>query len=106
MTEFRKIFARFGLSQHLVTDNGRQYASAEFQDFLKKNGVKHSFSAPHYPATNGAAEDFVGTFKDKVEKIVKSRKALENAVELFLFDYRATKHCTTERGPVWMVLKR
>lgn len=97
--EVRKLFARFGLPRHLVTDNGTQYTSLEFKEFLKSNGVKHSFSAPHHPATNGAAENFVETFKDKITKIVKSGKTLEYAIDLFLFDYRAiTEHCTTGRS--------
>lgn len=44
----------FWLIQVLVTDNGRQFTSVEFHEFVKKNGVKQSFSASHYPATNGA----------------------------------------------------
>lgn len=56
-----------------------------FREFLKENGVRQSFSAPHHPATNGAAENFVATFKDKVTKIMKGRKSLEEAVNLFLF---------------------
>lgn len=62
---------------------------------ISRNFVKTaelgSFTAPHHPATNGAAENFVETFKNKVDKIVKSRKSLECAVNLFLFDYRATE---------------
>ncbi|XP_011858318.1 PREDICTED: uncharacterized protein K02A2.6-like [Vollenhovia emeryi] len=104
--EFRKVFARFGLPRHVVSDNGRQFTSTEFREFLAKNGIKQSFSAPHHPASNGAAENFVGIFKDKVRKIVKGGKPVEYAIELFLFDYRATEHCTTGRSPAWMVSRR
>lgn len=104
--EFKKILVRHGLPRHLVTDNGTQYTSNEFQEFVNRNGIKHSFTAPHHPATNGAAENFVGTFKDKVDKIVKSGKSLDYAVNLFLFDYRTSEHCTTGRTPAYMVYKR
>ncbi|XP_014217296.1 uncharacterized protein LOC106645854, partial [Copidosoma floridanum] len=56
---------RFGLPDHIVSDNGPQFRSLEFREFLKRNGVKQSFSPPYHPATNGAAENFVKTFKDK-----------------------------------------
>ncbi|XP_043264008.1 uncharacterized protein LOC122404149 [Colletes gigas] len=69
---FKKILVRFGLPRHLVTDNGTQYKSEEFQKFCRDNGIKQSFTPPHHPATNGAAENFVETFKDKVDKIVRS----------------------------------
>jgi len=64
--EFSKLFSRFGLPLHVVTDNGPQFRSAEFKSFLDQNGVHLSHTAPYHPATNGAAENFVQTFKDKV----------------------------------------
>ncbi|XP_046744305.1 uncharacterized protein K02A2.6-like [Diprion similis] len=68
---FKNVFSSFGLPHHVVSDNGPQFRSEGFQSFLKRNGIKHSFSPPYYPATNGAAENFVQTFKDKVDKIVR-----------------------------------
>ena len=52
------IFARNGLPQQLVSDNGPQFVSEEFREFLRFNE-----SAPYHPATNGLAERFVHTFK-------------------------------------------
>lgn len=104
--EFRVLFSRFGLPLHCVTDGGPQFKSVEFQNFLKNNGVKHSFSPPYHPATNGAAENFVQTFKDKVDKIVKGGKSLEKAINMFLFDYRSIEHCTTKRSPAYLVYKK
>ncbi|KAK2578563.1 hypothetical protein KPH14_012210 [Odynerus spinipes] len=103
---FKKVLVRFGLPRHLVSDNGRQFTGAEFQEFCKSNGIKQSFTAPHHPATNGGAENFVGTFKDKVDKIVSDGKSLQYAINLFLFDYRTTEHCTTGRTPAYMMYKR
>lgn len=68
---FQALFTRHGLPDHVVTDNGRQFSSAEFSEFLRHNGVKHMFTAPYHPAMHGAAENFVGTMKDKVSKIVQ-----------------------------------
>ena len=49
----RTVFARNGLLEQLVSDNGPQFTAEEFQLFLKKNGVKHVTSARYHPATNG-----------------------------------------------------
>lgn len=98
------LFARHGLPNHIVTDNGRQFA--EFKEFLKEHGVKQSLSPPYHPASNGAAENFVGTFKDKVSKIVQEGKNVKRAVDSFLFDYRSTPHCTTGKTPAWLLYKR
>ena len=70
----QKLFARNGVPAQLVSDNGAQFTLEEFQQFLKRNGIKHITSAPYYPATNGLAERSVHSFENamKSETEVKS----------------------------------
>ena len=45
----RSWFARFGVPHQLVSDNGPQFTSELFKDFLKRNGVyhiRHHLTAP------------------------------------------------------------
>ena len=42
------MFARFGLPDVFVTDNGPQFASAKFAVFVKQRGITHLTSSPHY----------------------------------------------------------
>ncbi len=65
----RALFARFGLPRALVLDNGPQFTSKEFGDFMVANGIKHLQSAPYHPATNGTAERFVQTFKQALREM-------------------------------------
>ena len=48
LRELLPMFARFGLPDVLVTDNGPQFASAEFAVFVKQKGITHVTSSPHY----------------------------------------------------------
>eukprot|EP00731_Ephydatia_muelleri_P009139 Em0004g1477a len=59
----RQVFSAYGLPEQLVSDNGPQFISREFAEFMAKNGIKHIRSAPYHPATNGHMERFVQTFK-------------------------------------------
>ena len=59
----RRVFAAFGLPKNLVTDNGLEFTGAEFQDFLKRNGIQHLRSAPYHPATNGLTKRAIQTLK-------------------------------------------
>ena len=47
--KLRDIFARFGLSKQLVSDNGPQLVSLEFSEMMKRNGIKHIRVAPNHP---------------------------------------------------------
>ncbi|KAI0210576.1 hypothetical protein LSAT2_004663, partial [Lamellibrachia satsuma] len=59
----RDVFARYGLPEHLHSDNGSQFTSEVFRNFMKANNIRHTFFAPYHPATNGQVERFVQTFK-------------------------------------------
>ena len=49
-------FARQGIPDVLVTDNGPQFTSTDFKQFVKSWGFEHRTSSPGYPQANGSAE--------------------------------------------------
>ncbi|KAG7296766.1 hypothetical protein JYU34_020702 [Plutella xylostella] len=102
----KRLFTIFGIPVHLVTDNGRSFTSIEFQEFCKSAQIKHTFSPPYHPATNGAAERFVQTFKSTITKIVESGHSMSYAINLFLMDYRNTPQRTTGITPARLMLGR
>lgn len=99
-------FARFGLPKWIHTDNGPQLASKEFKEFIKENGIKHTFSPPYHPASNGAAENIVKTFKRSVTRNILSGMKATDAARVFLFDYRRTPHTVTGVSPASLMFKR
>jgi hypothetical protein len=104
--ELRKLFALYGLPKVVVSDNGPQLTSAEMERFLRQNGVKHSFSPPYHPATNGAAERCVQTVKNVLKKYLLESVGGDQALQNFLLSYRVTPHGTTNRSPAEMFLRR
>ena len=71
----RTLFARYGLPEEGVLDNGPQLASEEFSQFLKQNGVRFTRVPPYLPASNVAAEHSVQTTKVVLTKRVLDGKA-------------------------------
>ena len=45
--KLRILFAQFGIPDIIVSDNGTNFTSEEFQQFCRLNGIKHIISSPH-----------------------------------------------------------
>ena len=53
---WKNVICRFGVPKEIVTNNGSQFISFDFQDFCKESGIKLSFSTCRYPQANGQSE--------------------------------------------------
>ncbi len=102
----RSLFARYGLPRQLVSDNGPQFTSVEFEECMRNNGIRHLRSAPYHPATNGEAERFVQTFKRSLHASKNDDGTVPQKLARFLLTYRATPHATTGVPPAELFLKR
>lgn len=55
-------FERHGITVHrLMSDNGSCYRSTAFNVALERRGIRHLYTRPYTPKTNGKAERFIGT---------------------------------------------
>ncbi|KAL3975969.1 inner nuclear membrane protein Man1 [Sarotherodon galilaeus] len=106
INSLRSLFARTGLPQQLVSDNGRQFTGEEFQCFLRSNGIRHITSAPHHPATNGQAERFIQSFKQSMKASGTEGKPLQQKIDNFLLAYRNTTHATPGHTPAMLFMGR
>ena len=59
-------FQREGTPDRLLSDNGPQFTSKAFGDFLARSGVLHTRTKPWHPWTNGRIERLFRTFKETV----------------------------------------
>ena len=95
----RRIFASFGLPDQLVSDNGPQFTAREFADFVSANGIRHIRTAPYHPASNGAIERFVQTFKQAMKAGEGNGLSFQHRLQSLLMSYRSTPHATTGKSP-------
>ncbi|KFD50407.1 LOW QUALITY PROTEIN: hypothetical protein M513_08634 [Trichuris suis] len=63
----RELFAVHGLPDSIVSDNGPQFASVEFQRFCEDNLIRPIRVSPHHASSNGQAERMAQTTKDCLE---------------------------------------
>ena len=87
ITVLKELFAEHGIPEEIWSDNGPQFASQLFTEFMKKDwSIRHSTSSPRDPRSNGQAESAV--------KIVKGllihAKCSGQDTYLALLAYRST----------------
>ena len=104
IAELRPLFPQFGLPETIVTDNGTCFVSAEFEDFLARNGIRHLTSAPYHPQLNGLAERAVQIIKNGLKKVTTGNVRVRLAK--ILCAYHLTPQTTTGLSPAEMLLGR
>ena len=102
----RSIFAAHGLPEQLVSDNGPQFTSEVFQEFVQQNGVKHIRCSPYHPSSNGLVGRFVRTFKEAMKSVAIDGRSTQQQLASFLLSYRSTPHATTNESPCMLFLRR
>ncbi len=91
----------------IVSDNGPQFVSREFDHFCKVNGIEHVRVAPYHPRSNGEAERYVQIFKNALRNSAgKSQTAVDSDLSKFLYKYRSTPHTSTGQTPAKLLLGR
>ena len=95
-------FARYGIPDTLITDNGPQFSSTEFQQFSSDYQFEHKTSSPHYPRSNGMAEKAVQTAK---RLLIKAKEDNKDPY-LSLLDYRSTPRSDLLGSPAQRLMGR
>ncbi|UYV77253.1 K02A2.6-like [Cordylochernes scorpioides] len=79
----KSMFARHGIPETVVSDNGTQFGAArEFANFARQYGFQHVTSSPRFPQSNGMAEAGV-----KIAKLILKKN---QDPSLGLLEYRST----------------
>ena len=109
----REWIYRYGVPEHILSDNGVQYTSKVFKAFTDAYQIKHLFATPYYPKTNGMVE--------RLHQYIKQRLVLASLVETIemlkgeewahllppiMFSYNATINRMTGYSPFELMLNR
>ena len=95
-------FARFGIPDQLVSDNGPQFACDEFAKFTESWDIEHFTSSPGHARANGKAEAAVKQAKHMIMKCEKSG----SDPMLALLEIRNTPQQDANSSPAQRLLNR
>ena len=97
---WKNVICRFGVPKEIVTDNGSQFISTNFQDFCKEWGIRLSFSTPRYPQANGQAESTNKSIVSTLKKwLDKEKGCWADELPGVLWAYRTSAKTSTGETP-------
>ena len=99
-------FTSHGLPELIVTDNGVQFTSLEFRDFVRENGICHRKVTPYSPQANGEVERQNRSIMKAIKTIRAEGKDWKKELNTFLKAYRCTPHTVTNFSPAELMYGR
>ncbi|KAG7559073.1 Aspartic peptidase domain superfamily [Arabidopsis thaliana x Arabidopsis arenosa] len=97
---WKHIICRHGLPYEIVTDNGTQFTSLQFEGFCAKWRIRLSKSTPRYPQGNGQAEATNKTIIDGLKKRLEEKKGVwADELDGVLWSHRTSPRRGTGQTP-------
>lgn len=100
------LFTTHGLPISVTTDNGPQFVSDEFSQFLREQGVEQHFTTPLWPQANGEVERQNRTIMKAIRAAQTENKDWKGELNTFLLAYRSTPHQVTGVSPAELLFGR
>lgn len=101
-----KMFLTHGLPLSITSDNGPQFISSVFGEYLKNNEIKHRRVTPLSPSVNGEVERQNQSLLKRLKIAQAEGKNWRNALSTYLMAYRTTPHSVTGATPSEMLMGR
>jgi transposase InsO family protein len=94
------LVCRFGVPAKVITDNGTQFTSRAFTQYIQNLGSKVSFASVAHPRSNGQtermnAEVLRGLKTRTFDKLLKCRKRWIDELPMVLWSLRTTPNRAT-----------
>ncbi|KAL8605690.1 hypothetical protein ACOMHN_064775 [Nucella lapillus] len=101
------IFCRLGFPTEILSDNGSQFTSEMFKQFVRLLSIKQKHSSPYHAQSNGVVERFHGTLKPMIKKMIKDDpKQWHRHVAPLLFACRELPNVSTGFSPFELLFGR
>ncbi|XP_048765918.2 uncharacterized protein K02A2.6-like [Ostrea edulis] len=98
ITHVKSMIAKYGIPDIVIKDNGPQFSSFEFREFVKGYQIRHKTTSPYHAQSNGQTERMAQTMKRLITK--------SHDPYVALLEYRNTKTDGIDLSPAHMFLGR
>src|SRR5215471_3391169 len=101
-----EIICRHGAPRRILSDRESHFNNRLMEGLTKEFKIKHGFSTPYHPKTNGLVERFNKTLCESLAKLGKENKDWDKHIAPVLFAYRTKKHETIGIEPFYATYGR
>jgi hypothetical protein len=105
---FESIVYRYGVPNSIITDNGTNFTSGEFQEFAKNLGIKIKYASIAHPKSNGQVEKANGLIcaglkKRLLRPLKRAAGAWVEELPSVLWSLRTTPNSSTGYRPFFLL---
>ena len=101
------VYAKFGGSLKILSDNGIKFKNKLFEHIAKKLGVKHKmYTAPYCPSSNGRIEGFQSFLKACIAKHVSPQLEWTSVIPLASAAYNFLPNEHSKESPFFLMFGR
>ena len=100
------VFLHIELPLTSRTDNGPQFISNEFEQYLKEHGIRHYTSIPLWPQSNGEVKRQNRSLMKAIRVAHLGKKYWKREINKFLTAYRSTFQSTIGALPSFLMFGR
>ena len=105
--QLASVFARVGIPQELLTDQGTNFTSKLLKELYKLLHVQAIRTSPYHPQTDGVVERFNQTLKAMIRKFVTDEgRDWDKLIPFLLFAYREVPQSSTGFTPFELLYGR
>jgi len=104
---YEDIICRHGCPTKILSDRGTHFKNQLIDYLVQKFEIKHLFSTPYHPQTNGLVERFNRTICESLAKLATyDTEEWDLYIAPTLFAYRTSKNATTKMTPFLLLYGR
>ena len=100
----QKFFSFVGIPKTIQTDQGSNFMSKKFQNFLESYNITHEISSPYHPQSQGVIERFHRTFKTMLKTYSnQNEKIWDTLCPMLIFAVRDTVQDSIGYSPFQLI---
>jgi hypothetical protein len=103
---FEDIICRHGCPEKILSDRGSHFNNQLIRALMEKFQIKHGFSTPYHPKTNGLVEGFNKTLCESLARLGNKDDEWDEKIPAVLFAYRTKRQDSTRIEPFYLTYGR